>query len=259
MSGNRYIRHGARPSKEPKIGRMFLFSLGLHLLLLLVFSGVFIFKSDRDRRPVYYVDLTKMPVANPQAGRPDARPKTTKKVTKKAVKKTVKKTVKTAPVKKTTSKTKQIAVASDADIQQKLDALKRKQERDELKQKLAALAAGDSRDEDVLASDVPLGMPDGQGDEAGASYQAYLQAFLKEQWTLSRYQVRNEDAETTVRLVYSRTGQLLNLEVLKSSGESKFDASVKEAILKEQQLPFEPHQDNWTQDVIFNLKDLLDQ
>ena len=265
MSGNKYIRRGARSSKEPKIGRMFLFSLGLHLLLFLVFSGALVFRSERDPRPVYYVDLTQLPVANPQAGRPDARPKTTKKTTKKPVKKTVKKTVSKAPVKKTPSKPKPkpLLVDSDAEIQKKLAKLQEKQTRDqeyeELKAKLAALASGDNRTEDNLGSEAPLGVPDGQGDEAGASFQVYLQAYLKEQWSLSRLQVRNEDAETRVRLVYSRTGKLVVFEVLEASGESKFDESVKMAILKGQQLPFEPQQDNWTQDVTFNLKDLLDR
>ena len=176
MSGNKYIRRSARPPSEPKIGRMFLVSVGLHLVLFLVFSGALIFKSDRDRRPVYYVDLTQIPVANPQAGRPAARPKATKKAPKKTVKKTVKQTAQKTPVKKTTSKPKPTVVDNNADIQKKLDTLKRQRERDELKQKLAALAAGDSRDEDVLDSNAPLGMPDGQGDEAGASH---LKEFLK--------------------------------------------------------------------------------
>ena len=71
---------------EPKIGRMLLVSLGLHLLFFLIFSGVLVFNDERDPRPVYYVDLTQSPVERPQAGRPDARPKTTKKTIKKTVK-----------------------------------------------------------------------------------------------------------------------------------------------------------------------------
>ncbi len=285
MSGNRYIRRSARPSVEPKFGRMLLVSLGLHLLLLIVFSGGLAFKGERDQRPVYYVDLTQMPVANPQAGRPDARPKATKKPDSKpekkpTVKPVVKSTVKPAPVKPVVKPTvkptpvkpvvktsqpqsesvkRQINAANDAALQKKLAAMQREQEREELKQKLAALASGDSREEDTLAPDVPLGEPDAQGDEAGVSQLVWLEAFIKANWSLSRYQVRNVDAETKVRVVYSRSGQLVNFEVLKSSGEAIFDDSIKKAIFKEKQLPFEPPQDNWTQDIIFNLKNLLDQ
>jgi colicin import membrane protein len=277
MSGNRYIRRGTSPMREPKFGRMLLISLGLHLLLFIIFSGALVFNSERDQRPVYYVDLTQMPVANPQAGRPDARPKATKKpVTKPEKKPTVKRvpvkpvvkpTVKQAPVKpdvKTSqpqpeSVKRQVNDANNSALQKKLAAMQREQVREELKQKLAALASGDSREEDTLAPDVPLGEPDAQGDEAGSSYQTYLKAFVTANWSLSLSQVRNVDAETKVRVVYSRSGQLVNFEVLTSSGESRFDDSIKKAILKEMQLPFEPPQDNWTQDITFNLKDLLDQ
>jgi colicin import membrane protein len=240
---------------------MLLVSLGLHLLFFLIFSGALVFNGERDRRTVYYVDLTQLPVERPQAGRPDARPKTTKKTVKKTVKKVVKKSIKKAPVKKTTKTVKATVqpAVSPADIQKKLAAMQRKQEREELKAKLAALAMVDSRDEDALDVDAPLGMTDGQGDESGVSQQAYLQAFIKSHWSLSRYQVSNRDLSTRVKVVYSRTGQLLKRELLEPSGEAVFDNSVKMAILKGRQLPFEPPHDNWTQVINFNLKDLLDQ
>lgn len=261
MSGNRYLRRSARAPQEPKIGRMFLVSLGLHLLLFIIFSGALVFKSERDRRPVYYVDLTKVPVANPQAGRPDARPKPTKPAPKKAVKQTVK----PAPVTKPVSKPQPDSIkrpapaVSDADIQKKLEALKRQREREDLKQKLAALAAGDSRDDDALASDAPLGMPDGQGDEAGASHLAYLEAFIKAHWSLSRYQVRNTDVEASAWVVYNKQGRLVDFSLQEASGEKVFDDSIKTAILKSNQLDFEPQFADQKITITFNLKDLLDQ
>jgi outer membrane biosynthesis protein TonB len=269
MSGNRYIRRGSKPAREPKIGRMLLVSLGLHLLVFLIFSDSLIFEVRRDPRPVYYVDLTQMPVANPQAGRPDARPKTTKKPVQKEIKKPVKKTVvkksvEKKPVKKSVAEPKPKPkpaepVVSSAEIQEKIAAMQRAQEREELKKKLAALASVDNRSEDALDNKAPIGEPDGQGSDAGVSQQTYLQAFLKAQWSLSRYQVRSTDINTRVRVVYNRTGQLISTEVLESSGEPVFDNTVKMAILKGRQLPFEPPHDNWTQIVNFNLKELLDQ
>jgi hypothetical protein len=261
MSGNRYTRRGARSPGEPKIGRMFLLSLGLHLVLFLVFSGVLIFQGERDRRPVYYVDLTKMPVANPQAGRPDARPKTTKK--KKPAKKTVKKPVKKAVVTKPKSQPKPLKVDSDAEIQKKLKAMQDKQQRrnemEALKQQLAALAAGDTRSEDDLGSEAPLGEPDAQGDEAGISELRWLKAYIKQNWSLSQYQVRRTDLEATVWVIYSSSGRLVDFSLQKESEESRFNESIKKAILKSKQLEFEPGFANQKVTITFNLKDLLDR
>jgi len=264
MSGNRYIRRGSRAPQEPKIGRMFLVSLGLHLLVFLIFSGALVFTGDRDRRPVYYVDLTQAPVAKPQAGRPDARPKPTKQAPKKTVQKTVKKTVKQAPVKKTVSKppeaVKSTAPAiSDAEIQKKLDALRREREREELKQKLAALAAGDSRDDEALGSDVPLGEPEGQGDEVGISQLRWLEEFIKANWSLSRYQVSRTDVEASAWVIYSSEGRLVDFSLQEASGERVFDDSIKKAILKSNQLSFEPQFANQKITITFNLKDLLER
>lgn len=72
-----------------------------HILAVAVFSGVFTPASKRPDRPVYYVDLVNLPVANPQAGRPDGRRKKTTQVpeTKKPAVK-ARETVKLAPSKK---------------------------------------------------------------------------------------------------------------------------------------------------------------
>ena len=258
MSGNRYTQRSVKASTEPKIGRMFLVSLGFHLVLLLIFSGVLVFQGERDRRPVYYVDLTKMPVANPQAGRPDAKPKTTKK--KPPVKKTVTKpTAKSKPaiVKPT------VPEVSDSDIAKKLAEMQKKQEArqeiENLKQQLAALAAEDSRNEDQFASEAPLGEPEGQGDEAGVSELRWLEAFIKANRSLSQYQVTRTNLEATVWVLYNKDGRLVDFSLEDASGERIFDDSIKTAILKSQQLAFEPGFANQKVTITFNLKDLLDR
>ena len=242
-------------------------SLGFHLILFLVFSGVLVFQGERDRRPVYYVDLTKLPVANPQAGRPDARPKTTKK--KKPVKKVVKKPVKKAPVKKPVSKPKPETVKpvvpeiSDSAIEKKLAAMQEKQQKrqeiEDLKQQLANLAIADSRDEDTLVSEAPLGMPEGQGDEVGVSQLLWLEEFIKANWSLSQYQVSRTDLEATVWVVYNKEGTLIDFSPPGGSGEQRFDDSIRDAILKSRQLDFEPGFANQKVTITFNLKDLLDR
>src|SRR5512145_3189569 len=64
--------------QDPRFGRMVLASLGVHLAVVLLFSGVLMPRFQRDLRPVYHVDLVNLPVMNPQAGRPDARPEPAK-------------------------------------------------------------------------------------------------------------------------------------------------------------------------------------
>jgi colicin import membrane protein len=52
-------------------GRMLVLSLAAHALVVVLFSGLLVPPVTRDDRPVYYVDLINLPVARPQAGRPD--------------------------------------------------------------------------------------------------------------------------------------------------------------------------------------------
>ncbi len=257
MTGNRFIRRGVASDLEPKLGRAFLISFGLHFLIFLLFSGLILPHFGRDRRPVYYVDLVNLPVERPQAGRPDASPK--KSVKKKAAKKSSSVVEKSAPVavsKKTTDK----SGPSDADISARIAAMQKKkqsrQEIEELKQRLAALATADTRGEDAVPA-APIGMPDGTGDQVGPSYLAWLQAYLKQQWALSEYQVTRLDLEAEVRIVYDANGRMTDFKFLEKSGDRIFDDSVKSAILKSRELPKPPPVSRWEVDVVFNLKDLL--
>lgn len=263
MSGNRFIRRGVPTDIEPKLGRAFLISSGLHVLLFLLFSGLILPRFTSERKPVYYVDLVNLPVDKPQAGRPDAAPK--KAVKKKAARKTTPQAKKSTPVirqKAPVPAKVEDSGPSDADIAARISRMKKKKESreeiDALKQKLAALANQDARGEDA-APDTPIGMPDGTGDEVGASHLAWLQAYLKQQWSLSEYQVTRLDLEAEVRIVFDAAGRMTDFSFLKKSGDRFFDESVRSAILKSQQLPKPPPVSRWQVDVVFNLKDLLDK
>jgi hypothetical protein len=71
-------RHQAEYHQDPRFGRLLLASVGAHLAVVLLFSGVLLPRFQRDLRPVYHVDLVNLPVKSPQAGRPDARPEPAK-------------------------------------------------------------------------------------------------------------------------------------------------------------------------------------
>ncbi|NIQ98407.1 MAG: TonB C-terminal domain-containing protein, partial [Desulfuromonadales bacterium] len=110
---------------------------------------------------------------------------------------------------------------SDADIADRIAAMQKKQqsrqEIEDLKKKLAALATADTRGEDA-APDAPIGMPDGTGDQVGPSHLAWLQAYLKQQWAFSKYQAERLDLEAEVHIVYDEKGRLVDYKFLEKSG-----------------------------------------
>ncbi len=283
---------GPLPS-DPGIGRMVGFSLVLHLLVVAIFSGIILPRFQRDLRPVYYVDLVNLPVKDPQAGRPEARPKPPAEARKAEPKPIAPKpepakveppkpeAVKIPPPPKPEPKPVPKAkpkpqpkpkpadkpatpapkpepakpAASYEDVQSAIEKLQAKKKIEELKQKLAAMAAADTRNSPI--ADAPVGMPEGRGTEAGVSEQAWIQAFLKQNWSLSKYQVMRQDLESKVLLTYDAGGALIDYRVREKSGDATFDDSVKKAILKEKQLPFKPDR-RLEIEVVFNLKDLME-
>jgi len=252
---------------EPKLGRMVLVSLGLHLVLFLLFSGFLLPRMERERRPVYYVDLVNLPVEAPQAGRPDARKEAPKKaekppkpaVAKKAPPSAPKVTKKPAPAKPAPAK-KVVKKAPEpeesyGDALSAIEELKRKKEIEDLRKRIAKLGQEDTR---VAPADAPVGMAEGTGDQAGSSYDAWLHEYLKRAWTLSQYQVTRQNLEVTVRLVFDRAGNLVDYRFIEESGEKRFDDSVKKAVLQLRKLPNPPDR-RLEIDVVFNLKDLLEE
>jgi colicin import membrane protein len=274
-------------------------SLVLHAAALLLFSGFLSGPAPVEQRPVYFVDLTKMPVLNPQAGRPDGGPApkgdsalapappqpdapkaadapsepsspeprpaaSTDKAASKA-------TVSSPGAKPAASATRPAASAAPAtgdynSVQDKLAAMRERQQRQQelaaLKNRIAALSGGGAGSAtggsgSGYGSGAPLGMPDGTGTEAGVDQQTWLQAYLKDNWSLSKYQITRRDLSATVRLAFSADGSLISYHFIDSSGDATFDDSVKRAILKAKTLPFQP-QRQIQLDVVFNLKDLMD-
>jgi len=128
------------------------------------------------------------------------------------------------------------------------------------KDKLAALRAAvlaESSNVESPIADAPVGMMDGTGGEAGVSAIAFVQEFIQQQWSFSKYQaVGNPEAE--VKMFYGAEGTLLHYKFLKKSGNSAFDASLIRAITKSRQLP-KPLPESMEFHIFFNLKDMLDK
>jgi len=252
------------------------YSFGLHLLLVLLFGGWLLPRMQHSKPPVYVVDLVNLPVKNPQAGRPDGTPKHKVKARPKAKPKPVvrpkpkpkpkpkakpKAKAKSKPKVKAKSKARPKAVSRTrpkpkVDYRQTesaIEKLRRKREREELKRKLAALEAKDTRRSP--GSKAPLGETAGSGSEAGVSYRTWLQQAYKSAWSLSKYQVRSLDLKADVEVIYDARGFLRDYTVMKSSGDRRFDDSITRAIRRVDRL--EPPPGRTIREIIkFNLKDL---
>ena len=280
-----------KPLLTPEQGlrRTIILSLALHLLVLALFAGDFLPRRKLDERPVYVVDLLNLPVKDPQAGRPDAArqpqktpdkapeppaaaappekapepvklpPKTPEppkpEVVKPAKQPEVVKPVpaKEAPPKPSKETAPKETAATDS-VAARIEALRREQERNELKEKLAALGSKDSRGR---GTDAPVGVAEGKGSEAGTPFDLWIHDYLKKAWALSRYQVNRRDLEATVVIVFDPQGRLVDYRFTRKSGDERFDDSVRKAILQLKQLPTPPDK-RMELDVIFNLKELLD-
>lgn len=254
------------------VGRMFLLSLALHGLVLLAVGGFLTAPQRPPSKPVYYVDLLQKPVVKPRAGRPDAKPVTPKKVAKPAAAKEKKVTTPVAATKKpavapspSLPKTPPAApvvvkpVASAAkplppktvapktvaavdehyhlETQDAIEELRRKQRIAELKNQLNALASQPSPATSVAAA--PLGEIGGRGSESGVDFGRWINTFLSASWSLpSHYHNRGLSARILLR--FDSQGRLRDYEMLRASGDSFFDASVRRAVEQLQQLPSPP-------------------
>ena len=287
MPSNRHIRQSAPTVGEPRLGRMLLLSLGAHLLVVLLVFGPLHARFGQQKRHVYYVDLVNLPVAHPRAGRPDGqsshhvRPRHPQaKPTPKphrtpppAHKREVVKVArpkpappKPVPKRRPHSKPKpKPSVNTEKELQSTLAKMRQqmqaRQEQERRKQEIAALEAklaAMAAQEKQRASEAPAGETHGTGKQTGVAYDTWIHAYLKQAWTLSRYQVDRMNLQATVELVFDAQGNLLDYHFVDRSGEERFDNSVKRAILQLKTLPTPPGR-RLEIPVVFNLKDLLNK
>jgi len=283
MSHHHTDRQLAGYHHDPRFGRLLFASLGVHLTVVLLFSGVLFPRFQRDLRPVYHVDLVNLPVMNPQAGRPDARPEPAKAPAKPAPPEPVKapppappkptpkaETVKmakpepvkpaavkpkkpeAAPVKTSEKKT----AAEEAALQESFRQMQARQEREEIKKRLDEMATNKDSRQAAALPNAPVGSLTGKGTEAGTAWDEWLRAFFKSNWSLSKYQVSRPGLEAKVRINYDAQGNLIDYKFLTPSGDTTFDDSVKKAILFDKKLPKQPGE-RLDIVVVFNLKELL--
>lgn len=151
----------------------------------------------------------------------------------------------------------------EAERQRRLDEIAAQRQRTDDEQarqeRLDALRAAARAQSQQLESpipDAPVGMPDGRGTEAGVSPSAFVQTFIRQNWTFARHQaIGNPEAE--VYLVYNAAGTLLEHRFIRRSGHTAFDESLIRALTLSRQLP-QPLPQTMHFTIIFNLKEMLD-
>jgi len=262
MTGNRFVRFGQPQHNDPRFARLLAISLAFHVVIALVFMLGLGSRFAAPAKTVYYVDLTQLPVKDPRAGRPTPPapkaktppPETRKPEPAKAVPKPTPKPASKPPaVSKPKTDTTSAAIAKLREEQQRSNQEK------VLKEKLAALAAEDTRDTTpAAASDAPLGSETGRGQEIGPDQQVWLRAMIKEQWNLSRYQLEDLNLEARLEMVYGADGHLLSYSFVSRSKDRRFDDSIIRTMLKMKEivLPVPPERRTTIQ-VRFNLKELM--
>ncbi len=171
---------------------------------------------------------------------------------------------KTEPVKKQPQPKPVVSKAQESALETRLKKMRAAQEKkasnQARKDKIAALKADALAESSHVKSpitDAPVGMADGKGDEAGVSAIAFVQEFIQQQWSFSKYQAAGSP-EAEVKLFYNANGTLLHYKFLKKSGNSIFDESLTRAIAKSKQLP-QPLPEAMPFEIVFNLKDMLDK
>ena len=269
---------------EPGFKQMLLLSVLLHLLIPVLYYSPLFPKKKIEKPPVYRVNLVNKIVKNPQAGRPEAtpvkkkqkakvkkKPKTKPKVVKpKSKPKPIpvkpkpkpkpKPVAKKKPVKKATPKPvpkPKVSKAQENALQQRLQKMRAEQERKARIEALKAAALAESSAVKSPVNDAPVGMVGGKGNEAGVAAIAFVQEFIQQNWSFSKYQAAG-NPEAEVELVYNKQGTLLHYKFLEKSGNSAFDESLIRAIAKSRQLP-QPLPESMTFQILFNLKDMLDK
>lgn len=273
------LEHGNHD--HPKLGRFLLVSLLLHFLTVILLAGGWLASRVPTKPQTYYVDLVHKPVLKPQAGRPDAPAKP--KPAAVAAPQPAARPAAPAPAKPQPPKAAEPVKISkpaappraapapapavpderraEQQRQQVLEDLRARQARqaeiDALKQRLAGLQDASAFRADESA--VPVGMPDGSGDEVGVSLLAYIQATIQQNWALSPYlldRARLGSIEAKVLLAYAADGSLSRYRIIEPSGDQQFDDSITRAIIKSRQLQQQLPRDTEVT-VIFNLKEMV--
>ncbi|WP_224746834.1 cell envelope integrity protein TolA [Pelovirga terrestris] len=120
---------------------------------------------------------------------------------------------------------------------------------------LRAAARAQAEAPESPIANAPVGMPDGRGNEEGVSASAYVQEFIRRNWTFPRA-LATGNPEAVVRVTYNAAGTRTAFSWESRSGHAAFDESLVRALTLSRQLP-QPLPQTMEFTITFNLKEML--
>lgn len=221
------------------------FSLFLHIFAATLFLLPAPVTPSQHRPSTLSVDLVMAPVANPQRGGggrlrqsppPDIRAKELSPPPPSSANETVTTKEKSRPVR-------------DDDIDDAIARMKdRLAKQAEVRQAEEAIAALRKKTENAAA-----GSANGTGDETGSAINEWLQQAVKTKWSWPDR--RRKELSAEIEVEFDITGRLSNYRFIRHATDSRFDDSLKRALLSLEPLPMtlrKPYRER----ILFNLDDL---
>jgi TonB family protein len=125
------------------------------------------------------------------------------------------------------------------DTRKNIEEMRKKQEaRERIERLKQELAAGVKEQSPATVVAQRVGSSSGRGKQAGVDHAEWIKTYLMEHWTLP---VSHWDKRySVVELRFDSLGRRTGFRVIRSSGDSLFDASVRKAAMKLDKLPSAP-------------------
>lgn len=219
--------------KDGRLGVMVCWSAVIHLAVYL-FLLYFHFPARYQEAPVYYVELTNLPVANPQAGTPGGAeqtlapapppppvPPAPREMTLPA------KPSEKAPNRQTTPAPNKETEAKKAarEFEERMERMEREAAARHAADAIAALRKGG-------ATKGPAGMPGATGTEAGSDYASYIRSRLEDAFRTVDTFKPDPGKVVIVRLTIDRSGRIVGQRYEQYSNDQMFNEAVTRAIAR---------------------------
>lgn len=217
---------------EPRLRSLLAVSLGIHLVLFYLLAAFHLTLAPLKEEPVYYVDITNLPVANPRQGAPTPGPAPAA-PQEPAAQPEMRQPAPLPPknIPKTAADTGKPAAKAAPDAGREFEERMKKMAGDAEARHAASAMDAIRKKSAAGGGKGPQGMPTGTGTETGSSYAAYIQSRLADAFR-ETIAYQSGTPETAVRLTIDGNGRLIGQKIERSSKDPLFDNAVRRAITK---------------------------
>lgn len=240
--------------RSQRENNFFLAIIGFSLLVHSIVAAIFLHSPSPaipHRPPTLSVELVMAPVANPQRGSASASPKIAAPVAVQKEPVLPPKAIKKEPVVVTKDKPR---IVKDDEIRADIAKMKQRlADQAEAKRAEDAIAAMRKKTAAPPQKAMAAGSATGTGDEAGSAIGEWLQQAVREKWSWPDRKRKELSAEVEVE--FDIRGRLSNYRFVRHATDSRFDDSLKRALLSLEPLP-KALRKPYKERILFNLEDL---